>query len=284
MAGAAVGSTTVIGSTTAVSAASSSSYASISSFEIYAVRHIGHVVFRNTNHDTRHSAWKVWEQLRSFRIASASVGGGVVGFVAASSTVDVSDWARSAASGGAGAWRAERHIALWWLSARIIQARRCSLPFMFRRRSTIRDNECLFSLLKFAIYWLFGLSRHIRRIGKLLQAFPCLCSSKRWFLNLDSSRRQGLWTTSFSFYAKHTKTIHVALAHRPVPADAMELTKAQRPQRQIPESEMQTQSASYHFARLYCSIPSSPGSQMNRDSISPASRRDLTLQWGAVSR
>jgi hypothetical protein len=102
-AGAAGGSSTVIGSITAVSAASSSSYACMSSFEMYAVRHIGHVVFRKTNHDTRHSAWKVWEHVRSFRMASVSLGGGVVGFVAASSTVDVSDGARSAASGGAGA-------------------------------------------------------------------------------------------------------------------------------------------------------------------------------------
>jgi len=90
------------------------------------VRQMGHVVFRRTNQDTRHSEWNSWPQACSLRIASGSVGGCIVdvlvgrsvvvlgavavdGRMAASSVADCD--VRRAGFGGEGAYKAERHIA-----------------------------------------------------------------------------------------------------------------------------------------------------------------------------
>jgi hypothetical protein len=57
--------------------------------------------------------------VRSLRMASGSEDEeevGEVGCRTASSMVESVDGARSAGSGGAGAWRVERHIALWEIS------------------------------------------------------------------------------------------------------------------------------------------------------------------------
>jgi hypothetical protein len=104
---------------------------------MYMERQIGQLVLRRTNQDTRQSAWNSWLQTRSLRIVSDSgvvvvvvvvvvVGpagsddeGGSEGSVdcgseagrAAASVMGVSGESL-AGSGGAGAWRVERQIAL----------------------------------------------------------------------------------------------------------------------------------------------------------------------------
>ena len=98
---------------------SSSSCSSIASLLIYADRQIGQLVLRSTNQDTKHSAWNSWPQTRSLRILSASasasdeavVGSGIEAGRAASSVIGVSGLS-FAGSGGAGAYRVDRHIAL----------------------------------------------------------------------------------------------------------------------------------------------------------------------------
>jgi hypothetical protein len=103
---------------------------------MYTERQIGQLVLRSTNHETRQSAWNSWPQTRSLRMVSESGVVAVVEVVVAESAgsddgraveVDVdcgSEAGRAAASvmgvsgeslagsGGAGAWRVERHIAL----------------------------------------------------------------------------------------------------------------------------------------------------------------------------
>lgn len=73
---------------------------------------------RKTNQETRHSAWKTWEQVCSARMGSEVVDGASGGIAVASSIVgDVEDvgW-RRAGSRGEGAWRVERQIALGHVS------------------------------------------------------------------------------------------------------------------------------------------------------------------------
>jgi hypothetical protein len=111
---------------------SSWSYFSMSSVLMYMERQMGQLVLRRTNHETRHSEWNSCPQMESLRMVSVS--GWVVAAVAAAVVVvDMSvDWAWSvvdgggeaatsemedvgesfAGSGGEGAWRVERHMAL----------------------------------------------------------------------------------------------------------------------------------------------------------------------------
>jgi hypothetical protein len=106
----------------------------MSSLEMYAVRHMGQVVLRKTNQDTRHSAWKAWEQVWSARIGSGSDETGM-GITASSAVVgDVDAGCRRAGSGGEGACNVLRHIALVEVSdvPNIAAAGGFDIPFPFR--------------------------------------------------------------------------------------------------------------------------------------------------------
>lgn len=90
---------------------------------------MGQLVLRRMNHETRHSEWNSWPQTESLRIVSESGRVGMVATVVAGVSVD---WAWSivdggegaaasemedvgesfAGSGGEGAWRVDRQMAL----------------------------------------------------------------------------------------------------------------------------------------------------------------------------
>jgi hypothetical protein len=74
---------------------------------------MGQLVLRRTNHDTRHSAWNSWLHTFSLRISSGSVPHRDFTDTALVASSETSGPVVSfAGSGGEGAWRVERQIAL----------------------------------------------------------------------------------------------------------------------------------------------------------------------------
>lgn len=63
---------------------------------------MGQVVLRRTNHETRHSVWKAWEQEWSLRIGSGSVEEVGGGWVAAGSISGEGESVVAGRSAGAG--------------------------------------------------------------------------------------------------------------------------------------------------------------------------------------